>query len=310
MSTITHQVIRGDTLSEIASQHGVSLAQVIDANPDFQSGKRNINLIHCGEVLNIPTVAAASPQRSMAALLQGAVPSYSNTEEISAEDIAKAEALANALALEKAETLAVRTYQNLNSLLSSSTTPIVTLEYSLTSYQAAIKGLKFCDSAHPLLADMYNLLAKASAQLAVQGGESQLKYYEQAMSASLLAVKMKQGDSRYIANSFKLAFTLAEQCEGPQARVGLAQVTTDAFAKAVDAASSSWLHSFSSEAELWYSAAQSFPSEDLTKKQWEQLGLLLKNKLPENSEAIDEMVARKVGSSDPVSSELLASNSN
>lgn len=45
-----HTVVRGDTMSAIARRHGVSLGDLIAANPQV----RNPNLIHPGDVLNIP----------------------------------------------------------------------------------------------------------------------------------------------------------------------------------------------------------------------------------------------------------------
>jgi murein DD-endopeptidase MepM/ murein hydrolase activator NlpD len=49
---MTYTVKSGDTLSEIAQAHGITLAQLLDANPQH---KAHPNLIHVGDVLNIPS---------------------------------------------------------------------------------------------------------------------------------------------------------------------------------------------------------------------------------------------------------------
>lgn len=48
---MTHTVKSGDTLSKIAKTHQITLAQLLDANPQF---KANPNQIRVGDVLNIP----------------------------------------------------------------------------------------------------------------------------------------------------------------------------------------------------------------------------------------------------------------
>jgi murein DD-endopeptidase MepM/ murein hydrolase activator NlpD len=48
---MTHTVKSGETLSKIAKSNGITLAQLLDANPKF---KANPNLVRVGDVLNIP----------------------------------------------------------------------------------------------------------------------------------------------------------------------------------------------------------------------------------------------------------------
>lgn len=56
---MAYQVKSGDTLSKIASQNGLTLKQLLDANSSFApAGKRNPNLINVGENLKIPTTRA------------------------------------------------------------------------------------------------------------------------------------------------------------------------------------------------------------------------------------------------------------
>lgn len=62
-STNTHRVRRGDTMWQIARDHGVSLQKLIAANPQV----RNPNLIYPGQELNIPSQAAAPSSPSPAA---------------------------------------------------------------------------------------------------------------------------------------------------------------------------------------------------------------------------------------------------
>ncbi|HNR90872.1 MAG TPA: LysM peptidoglycan-binding domain-containing protein [Dokdonella sp.] len=53
----THTVQRGDTLSGIAQQHGVSLSSLIAANPQIT----NPNLIHPGQQIHLPGSASSAP---------------------------------------------------------------------------------------------------------------------------------------------------------------------------------------------------------------------------------------------------------
>jgi LysM repeat protein len=53
---MTHTVTAGDTLSTIATKHGVTVAQLLDANPSL---KPDPNRIRAGDVLNLP--ASAGP---------------------------------------------------------------------------------------------------------------------------------------------------------------------------------------------------------------------------------------------------------
>ncbi|MBI4618392.1 MAG: LysM peptidoglycan-binding domain-containing protein [Planctomycetes bacterium] len=53
-----HVVVSGDTLSAIAGAHGVSLAELIAANPQI----KNPNLIRPGDVIVIPGQGAAEPE--------------------------------------------------------------------------------------------------------------------------------------------------------------------------------------------------------------------------------------------------------
>ena len=50
----TYQVRPGDSLSKIATQNGVTLAQLIAANPIFASGDRNPNQVTVGESIKLP----------------------------------------------------------------------------------------------------------------------------------------------------------------------------------------------------------------------------------------------------------------
>ena len=54
---MTHTVKSGETLSKIAKAHGITLAQLLDANPKF---KANPNRVRLGDVLNIPNGDAAT----------------------------------------------------------------------------------------------------------------------------------------------------------------------------------------------------------------------------------------------------------
>jgi len=56
-SSISHTVRPGDTLYDIAQQYGVSLRDLIAANPQIG----NPNLIHPGEVVTVPQAGGASP---------------------------------------------------------------------------------------------------------------------------------------------------------------------------------------------------------------------------------------------------------
>src|SRR5688572_18649595 len=48
---MTHTVKSGDTLAKIARTHGISLEQLLDANPRFRA---NPNRISIGDILNNP----------------------------------------------------------------------------------------------------------------------------------------------------------------------------------------------------------------------------------------------------------------
>ena len=50
-----YTVRSGDTMGKIARQHGVTLQQLLDANPQV----RNPNMIHVGQALNLPRDAQA-----------------------------------------------------------------------------------------------------------------------------------------------------------------------------------------------------------------------------------------------------------
>ena len=56
---MTHTVKTGETLGRIAKANGITLDQLLDANPKF---KANPNRVRVGDVLNIPDGGAA-PQR-------------------------------------------------------------------------------------------------------------------------------------------------------------------------------------------------------------------------------------------------------
>jgi LysM repeat protein len=72
-----YSVRSGDNLSRIAQQHGVSLKQVLAANPQFQ---KNPNLIRPGQQVNIPGAkdsfqpAGSSPRPGAPAQPNGAAP--------------------------------------------------------------------------------------------------------------------------------------------------------------------------------------------------------------------------------------------
>jgi LysM repeat protein len=53
---MTHTVKTGETLGKIAKANGITLAQLLDANPKF---KANPNRVRVGDVLNIPDGGAA-----------------------------------------------------------------------------------------------------------------------------------------------------------------------------------------------------------------------------------------------------------
>ena len=55
---MTHTVKSGETLSKIAKANGITLKQLLDANPKF---KPNPNRVRVGDVLNIPGGADAPP---------------------------------------------------------------------------------------------------------------------------------------------------------------------------------------------------------------------------------------------------------
>jgi murein DD-endopeptidase MepM/ murein hydrolase activator NlpD len=68
---MTYKVKAGDTLSKIARRFGVTLAQLLDANPKF---KPNPNKINIGEVLNIPDGGAKPATPESQALPKPAAP--------------------------------------------------------------------------------------------------------------------------------------------------------------------------------------------------------------------------------------------
>jgi hypothetical protein len=60
---MTHTVKSGETLSKVAKAHGITLQQLLDANPKF---KANPNRVRVGDILNIPdgaTEPAAQPAK-------------------------------------------------------------------------------------------------------------------------------------------------------------------------------------------------------------------------------------------------------
>ncbi|HEX8687441.1 MAG TPA: LysM domain-containing protein, partial [Pyrinomonadaceae bacterium] len=61
---MTHTVKSGETLSKIAKANGISLAQLLDANPKF---KANPNNVRVGDVLNIPNGDAGAGQQTESA---------------------------------------------------------------------------------------------------------------------------------------------------------------------------------------------------------------------------------------------------
>jgi hypothetical protein len=71
---VTHTVKSGETLSKIAKAHGITLKQLLDANPRF---KPNPNRVRVGDVLNIPDgggAPAATPTPPQPAPPQPAPP--------------------------------------------------------------------------------------------------------------------------------------------------------------------------------------------------------------------------------------------
>ena len=56
---MTHTVKSGETLSKIAKAHGITLGQLLDANPRF---KPNPNRVRVGDVLNIPEGRTPAPE--------------------------------------------------------------------------------------------------------------------------------------------------------------------------------------------------------------------------------------------------------
>lgn len=59
----TYIVQRGDTLSRIAASHGITLNELLAANPQFSTGGRNPNLIYPDEIVNIPEAGSSGPAR-------------------------------------------------------------------------------------------------------------------------------------------------------------------------------------------------------------------------------------------------------
>lgn len=68
-------VKQGDNLTRIARQMGVTLQDLLKANPQFQAKGRNINLIYPGEKVNLPgTSAPAAPVSPLVPKAPAAVP--------------------------------------------------------------------------------------------------------------------------------------------------------------------------------------------------------------------------------------------
>ena len=59
---MTYTVKPGDTLSKIASRFGITLQQLLDANPQF---KANPNQLQVGDVLNLHAAAGAAPTQPL-----------------------------------------------------------------------------------------------------------------------------------------------------------------------------------------------------------------------------------------------------
>ena len=60
-----HVVKRGETLGKIAKAHGITLARLLDANPQF---KAHPDLIHVGDLLTIPGDEAGPGPQPLPAL--------------------------------------------------------------------------------------------------------------------------------------------------------------------------------------------------------------------------------------------------
>ena len=59
---MTYTVKPGDTLSKIASRHGITLKQLLDANPQF---KANPNQLQVGDVLNLHAAVGTAPTQPL-----------------------------------------------------------------------------------------------------------------------------------------------------------------------------------------------------------------------------------------------------
>ena len=59
---MTYTVKSGDTLSKIASRHGITLKQLLDANPQF---KANPNQLQVGDVLNLHAAVGTAPTQPL-----------------------------------------------------------------------------------------------------------------------------------------------------------------------------------------------------------------------------------------------------
>ena len=59
---MTYTVKPGDTLSKIASRHGITLNQLLDANPQF---KANPNQLQVGDVLNLHAAVGTAPTQPL-----------------------------------------------------------------------------------------------------------------------------------------------------------------------------------------------------------------------------------------------------
>jgi LysM repeat protein len=69
---MTYTVKAGDTLSKIATRHGITLKQLLDANPQFKS---HPNQLEVGDVLNLHAAVGDAPTQPLPATLPTAVSS-------------------------------------------------------------------------------------------------------------------------------------------------------------------------------------------------------------------------------------------
>lgn len=66
---MTYTVKAGDTLSKIAARHGITLKQLLDANPQF---KANPNQLKVGDVLNLHAAAGSAPTQPLPSTMPAA----------------------------------------------------------------------------------------------------------------------------------------------------------------------------------------------------------------------------------------------